>query len=297
MSPRIVFIALLAFVALTLPARGDQPTTQPAQPAAVYLAPGIVPLGGPQHAPRPPSTAPTTVPSDDVEGKGLQGGAGGARRRDRQAQQKAHLAQGGAGRDPRRDPEILRGAEPAIRLHPRAARGAARGRLRGERIHPARLHGAHRHAVLQAAQLRLARLPGHARLRLRDLARRQGGEPGQGGGVDLWRLRLHVQRAGARHRGAAAHRRGRAGVQRQRLRQRQAHPGAFLWRAGDRHRPAQPGLPQDGRELRRARAARQQHGRVPRLPQARVRPFRPDADRDITATTTIAVIEPRATRL
>ena len=67
MSRRTISTALFAMLAFAILATA-QSTTQPAQ----YAAPGIVPLGGGSRAPRPPATAPTTAPADDVEGKVFQ---------------------------------------------------------------------------------------------------------------------------------------------------------------------------------------------------------------------------------
>ncbi len=75
------------------------------------------------------------------------------------------------------------------------------------------------------------------------------------------------------------HQRRRGGLQRRRLRQRQAHPARALRQPRDRERPHQPRLRAPRRELRPRRRARRRSRRPAHGPRARARPRRARADR------------------
>ena len=132
-------------------------------------------------------------------------------------------------------------------------RGAARGRHPGRGPDPGRLRRAHRVCGARAAPVHHERLPGHARARLCERARRQGRAARARRGRARRRRRLHVQRPGARDRGPARHQRRGDRVQRRRLRQRQAHAARVLRQPRDRERPHQSRLRAPRRQLRRVR--------------------------------------------
>ena len=104
-------------------------------------------------------------------------------------------------------------------------------------------------------------------------------KPGHAGPVDQRRRRLPVHGDGDVDGRAERHRRRRRGVQRRRLRQREAHPAAGLQQPHHRLGPAQSGLREARRELRHRRGAREVAGRARRRDLARHLARRPDADR------------------
>jgi 5-methyltetrahydropteroyltriglutamate--homocysteine methyltransferase len=90
------------------------------------------------------------------------------------------------------------------------------------------------HADIAWAKLEtLVRVPGHARLRVRDGARRKGRHARPRGGFDQRRRGIPLHGCGAGNRCAARHRRRRGRVRRRGIRQRQRHTAARL-RARDR---------------------------------------------------------------
>ena len=135
-------------------------------------------------------------------------------------------------------------------------RRAAGQRHRHRRAVAGRLRLLVRLSHLRAAHLHHLGLPGHARLRLSDRARRQGRQSRQARGRDHRRRRLHVRRCGALDRRSIQHRRRDAGVQQQLLRQRAARPAHPLRRPRSCRRPRQPGFRQArGSPLASRRAA------------------------------------------
>ena len=88
-----------------------------------------------------------------------------------------------------------------------------------------------RAAGLRAAHVRLRRPPGDARLRVPDVARREGGAPGPRRRVGHRRRRLPVRAAGAVARPCRSGSASRRVVRQQRVRQRPARPAAASTRA------------------------------------------------------------------
>jgi thiamine pyrophosphate-dependent acetolactate synthase large subunit-like protein len=134
-------------------------------------------------------------------------------------------------RPPGRDPRSHRRGRAGDSAHPAAdglledlARGAAGECDRDRRIVTGRVCLLVRLPGLSTAHFHHLGLSGRPRVGLSDCARRQDRQPGQTGGGDHRRRRIHVRRAGAFDRRPIPHRRGDAGIQQQRLWQCAARP-------------------------------------------------------------------------
>ena len=212
---------------------------------ALQALPGRVGRGRARNGPhrcRPGADAPPGTPHHP-DPRRREGRAGGAGRRAPPALRRAPFARrrgdGGQGGGAPRNAGKGGGAD---RVPRRPAGRAAGGRHLRRRDDPDGLRLPVRVPRACPAHVHLLGIPGHARGRLSDRPRSAGRLPGPRGALDQRRRRVHVQRAGTRHRRAAGSRGGRGGVRGRGLRQRQAHAGGSPRRPGHRLGAAQPGF-------------------------------------------------------